>query len=91
MADTAASFAENAGYGIFNPEYLVSSLLIFLMGLTIASSGIIRTQLSNMVGQPSKEVHPIKNISISEVKDGSEPELLNKYLLIPHRPTFHSS
>ena len=88
MADTTTSFAGPTGHSIPSPEYLASYLLIFLMGLTLASSSIVRTQLSNMMGKSSKEMQPIQNLSISEVKDGSEPELLNKYLFIPQRPTY---
>ena len=91
MADTATSFAKPTSYSIPSPEYLASYLVIFFMGLTIATSSIFRTQLFNMVGKSSKVVQPVKDISISEVKDGSEPELLNKYFLIPQRCAFHSS
>ena len=83
MADTATSFAGPISYRIPSSESLASYLLIFFVGLTIASSSIFRTQLFNMVGKSSKMSQSAKGISISEVKDGSEPELLNKYFLIP--------
>ncbi|KAI4211150.1 MAG: hypothetical protein LQ351_006050 [Letrouitia transgressa] len=46
------------------------------MGLTIASSGACGSQLSNLLPQP-KEVQPITDLSTTEGKEGSEPELLN--------------
>ena len=82
MADTTTSFAVPTGYSIPSPGYLAPYFLIFFMGLTVASSSTFRSQLSNFFRKSSNEVQPIRDISISEVKDGSEPELLNKSVFI---------
>ena len=81
MADTTTSFAGPTGYSIPSPEYLAPYVLIFLIGLTVASASTFRSQLSNLLRKSSTEVQPMQDISISEVKDGSEPELLNKSVL----------
>ena len=86
MADTTTSFAGPTGYSIPSPGYLAPYLLIFLMGLTVASSSTFRSQLSNLLRKSSKKVQPFKDISISEVRDGSEPELLNKSVHISNNP-----
>ena len=91
MADTTTSFAGPTGYSIPSPEYLAPYFLIFLVGLTVASSSTFRSQMSNLLRKSSKEVPPIKDVSISEVKDGSEPELLNKSVLIPNDPRSYLS
>ena len=84
MAESKTFFAEPTGYSMPSPEYLAPYLLIFLMGLTIASSSTFRVQLSKLLRTSSKEVQPIKDLSISDAKDGSEPELLDKYDLTVH-------
>ena len=91
MADTTTSFVGSTGYNIPRPEYLAPYILIFLMGLTVASSNAFRSQLSNLMHRSSKEIQPIEDMAISEVKDGSESELLNKSVSIPNEPRSHLS
>ena len=78
------SFAESTGHSLLSPEYLLSCIIIFLMGVTVASSSTFHFRMSNLMPKSSKEIQPLKGISISEVQDRSEPELLNKSVHVPN-------
>lgn len=78
MADFVTSFTDTTGYSIPSPEHLASYVLVFLIGLAVASSSTFRSQLSILVPRSSKDAQPVTDISISEVENSNEPELLNK-------------
>lgn len=65
-----------------NLENLASYLLVFFVGLTIAGSSTVRSkwiQLSHFVTISLKEIQPSKIAEITQARDSTEPELLDKY------------
>lgn len=62
-----------------DPGHLTSYLLIFLVGLTIASLSTVRSKLSHFMAKSSKETQSSKVAEIIQARDSTEPELLDKY------------
>lgn len=67
---------------VLEPQYLASYLLVFLIGLSITSSSVVRSQWSRLLqhgGKSQKEIEKVKVAEIIASKDSSQPELLDKY------------
>lgn len=63
------------------PDYLTSYLLAFFVGLFVARSSIVRSkliQLSRFVAKSSEESQLSKVAEITQSRDSSEPEILDK-------------
>ena len=64
------------------PRHLAFYLLVFMLGLTVASSPTLRLHWTRLVaygGKSQKEIEKMKVAKLVASKDSSEPELLDKY------------
>ena len=64
------------------PQHLAFYFLVFMMGLTVASSPMVRSQWTRLVvygWKSQKEIEKMKVAEIVASKDSTEPELLDKY------------
>ena len=78
---------------VLEPQYLASYLLVFLIGLSVTSTSVIRSQWSRLHGYGRKSQTEIEKAKVAEIiasKDSSEPELFDKYVDSRHEKSIVS-
>ena len=66
---------------VSTPSYLATYLLVFFIGLTVASSGSVR-QHWTYLGKTQKRIEKAKVAELIASNESTEPVLLDKYVTL---------